>query len=86
MTIDEILAFSREIAERSENRHTLKDFMKHYNPETIQLLYGGHIVNIATYCKGSAALVRTFSNEKYYFVSYKNNNLILDYIGDYVRF
>lgn len=83
MTVDEILAFSRE---RRVDKHTLKDFIKHYNPETIQLLYGGHIVNIATYCKGSYALVRIFSYEKYYFVSYKNNNLILDYIGDYVRF
>ena len=86
MTFDEILSFSREIAERSVNKHTLKDFMKHYEPETIQLLYGGHIVNIATNCKGSASLVRTFDYEKYYFVSYKNNNLILDYTGDYARF
>lgn len=45
-------------------RHTLNEFMKHYNPESIQLLYGDHIVNIATDCKGSAALVRTFGNEK----------------------
>ena len=62
-------------------RHTLKEFMKHYNPKYIQLFYGVHIINISTNCKGSGALVRTFENEQYYFVSFENNNLILDYVG-----
>ena len=62
-------------------RHTLNEFMKHYNPEYIQLLYGVHIINISINCKGSGALVRTFGNEKYYFISFVNNNLVLDYVG-----
>ena len=61
-------------------RYTLKEFMAMFNPETIQLLHGEHMVNIATQCKGSWKLIRIFSNEKYYFKSFKSNNLILEYV------
>ena len=60
-------------------RHTLKEFMAIFEPITIQLIYGEHIVNIATQCKGSWALIRIFGNEKYYIKSVKSNNLILEY-------
>ena len=63
-------------------RYTLKQFMAMFRPLTIQLIYGEHIVNIATQCKGSWALIRTFYNEKYYFRSFKGNNLILDYVKE----
>lgn len=62
-------------------RHTLKEYMKTYQPDTIQLLYGEHLVNINTACGGSYALIRTFENEKFYFNSCNDSNLILDYVG-----
>ena len=60
-------------------RYTLNEFMAMFKPVSIQLLYGVHIVNIATQCKGSWSLIRIFGNEKYYFKSFISNNLILDY-------
>ena len=63
-------------------RYTLKEFMAIFNPETIQLIYGVHMVNIATQCKGSWALIRIFKNEKYYFKSFNINNLILEYVKE----
>ena len=61
-------------------RHTLKDYMKTYKPDTIQLLYGEHLVSIDTARRGSYTLLRTFENEKFYFKSCNDSNLILDYV------
>ena len=59
--------------------YTLNEFINHYNPEYIQLLYGVHIINIARKCKGSYPLVRTFEKEKYQFRSFEKGNLVLEY-------
>ena len=63
-------------------KHTLFDYLQAYDVNTIQLLYGEHIINIDTRCKGSAAIVRALNNEKYYFKVFENNHLILDYVGE----
>lgn len=62
--------------------HTLKEFMEMYNPKTIQLLYGNHLINIETDCIGSIALIWIFINEKYFFKSFNNYHLILEYIKE----
>lgn len=63
------------------NRPTLREFMEYCNPTTIQLLYGEHIVNIDTRCKGSHSLIKAFEDTKYYFKSFENEHLIVDYVG-----
>jgi len=46
---------------------TLNEFIKHYNPTNIQLIFGDHIVNIDRRCKGSAALIKYLGEIKFDF-------------------
>lgn len=50
-------------------RHTLKEFMEHYNPGKIQLVFGQHLINIDTYAEGSAVIIRCFKDRKFELVS-----------------
>lgn len=54
-------------------RYTLNEFMKHYNPSNIQLIFGEHIVNIQINAKGSAALVKHFGETKFDFDLYNED-------------
>lgn len=46
--------------------HTLKEYIEYYQPTTMQLICGEHIVNIHLECKGSAFIIRAFENEYFY--------------------
>lgn len=58
-------------------RHTLQEFMNHYNPEHIQLVFGVHLVNIETAFEGSGALVRALNDTKFDFVVYDKEHSYL---------
>lgn len=60
-------------------RHTFKEFITHYEPITIQLIFAEHIVNIDTRIEGSFALVKAFDNFKFDFINFKNGHLLLRY-------
>jgi len=54
-----------------KSRHTLKEFMKTYDADKIQLVFGQHLINIDTSVEGSAALVRALNTDAMYsFIEY----------------
>lgn len=59
-------------------KHTLREFLKHYNPKKVQILIAEHSVVIDTELEGSLFMIRVFDNEKYYFVSYECELLVLN--------
>lgn len=58
-------------------KHTLKEYLKIYDPDFIQLVIADHIVNIDSIISGSWFIIRAFENEKFYLRSFENNFLIL---------
>mgnify|MGYP003332885474 CR=1 FL=1 len=46
--------------------HSLKEYIEFYNPTTIQLICGNHIINIHLECSGSAFIVRAFEKDYFY--------------------
>lgn len=51
---------------------TLKEFLKTYDAEKIQLVFGQHLINIDTTVAGSAALIRALNaDQKYKFIQYE---------------
>lgn len=62
-------------------RHTFRKFLNTYDADTIQLIYGEHIVNIDERVDGSLHLMCVFLDREFDFVSYdeNTNHLILKY-------
>lgn len=58
-------------------RHTLKDFIKTYEPEHIQLFCGKHVININCRYTGSTFIIRAFNDEKFYFCKFNKNKKFL---------
>lgn len=58
-------------------RATLKQLLTIHYVDTIQIIYGIHIINIDLRAKGSNKLVQHLSNNKYQVVSLVDNHLIL---------
>lgn len=62
-------------------KHTLREYLSFYNADTLQLIFGVHIVNIDMSAIGSFALTRAFYDYKFRDPKYvtEQKHLILHY-------
>lgn len=60
-------------------RHTLKEYLKHYNDvDRIQLVIADHSIVIDTELEGSMFIIRAFEDKKFYFVNHNDGVLVLN--------
>lgn len=58
-------------------KHTLKDFIKTYEPDYIQLICGVHLINIDCKTTGSTFIILAFYDKKFYFCKFIKNKKFL---------
>lgn len=60
-------------------RHTLRDYMKHYNVKYVTLIFADHVIDIDFDKNGSLAIVRAFGGFNFEFISFGDGLLVLKY-------